>query len=660
MHDIFHVQDKTTLTVIVTVDEHRPTAKRHKPYQVVCRHSSGNYLLLNFFHANSAWLKKQLPEGEMRLISGRAEWYHGQLTIAHPDYILSLEQASELPEIEPIYPLTAGVFNRQMIGWTERMLQALPKMPEWLDAAFCKQQHYPPWGEAIRQLHRPTIPAMTAGDGEAMHAQDMSQHLEYQRAHQRLAYDELLANQLALALIRQHQQQKLGRVLAGSGQLQQQALQHLPFQLTHGQKQVLLDIQRDMASNQRMLRLLQGDVGSGKTAVALFAGLQAIESGVQVAMMAPTDIVARQHYAWLAQQCEPLGVEIALLTGRDKGKARRLLLEKLAQGEIHWLIGTHALFQEYVIFHDLGLVVIDEQHRFGVNQRLQLTDKAKQPPHLLLMTATPIPRTLTLSQFGDMDCSRLTEKPPNRQVVETRVMPMRRMAELFPRLQQAMQRDERIYWICPLVEESEQVAMTAVTARYQEFAERFGEANIAMVHGKMKGEEKDAAMLRFANGDVKMLLATTVIEVGVNVPEACIMIIEHAEHFGLAQLHQLRGRVGRGDKPAYCLLLYGQSLSKQGEARLSVMRQSNDGFFIAEEDLRLRGAGELLGTKQSGLPEFHFADLQRHADLIRIAHDDMQLTLHRDATLTSPRGQALRYLLYLHEYEGTVHYLFSG
>ncbi|TAN50237.1 MAG: ATP-dependent DNA helicase RecG, partial [Rhodospirillales bacterium] len=498
------------------------------------------------------------------------------------------------------------------------------------------------WEEALRATHAPECEA------------DLSP-LTPNRA--RLAYDELLANQLALALVRRSMKKLAGRAIAGDASLRRKVKAALPFELTAAQVRSVSEILADMAEPSRMLRLLQGDVGSGKTVVALFAMLNAVEAGAQAALMAPTEILARQHMATLAPLAEAAGVPIALLTGRDKGKARQAILDQLASGQIPLVVGTHALIEEDVAFKDLALAVIDEQHRFGVHQRLGLSGKSRAAD-VLVMTATPIPRTLTLTAYGDMDISRLDEKPPGRKPVDTRAMPLGRAEEVMSAIQRALAQGAKVYWVCPLVEESEKIDLKAAEERFTALDAHFP-GHAGLVHGRLKAAEKDRVMQAFAEGPLSILVATTVIEVGVNVPEATVMVIEHAERFGLAQLHQLRGRVGRSERPSVCLLLYG-ALTETAKARLKIMRETEDGFRIAEEDLRLRGAGELLGTRQSGLPEFRLADLAQHGDLLAVARDDAKLILERDPELESERGQALRTLLYLFARDAQVATLRSG
>jgi ATP-dependent DNA helicase RecG len=432
----------------------------------------------------------------------------------------------------------------------------------------------------------------------------------------------------------------------------------LPFSLTNSQQVAIAEVLKDMAGEQRMLRLLQGDVGAGKTAVALMAMLAAVESGGQAVLMAPTEILARQHFATLSRMAAPAGVTIDVLTGRTKGRERDAILERIASGETQIVIGTHALFQDNVVYNDLVLAVVDEQHRFGVHQRLRLTAKGISP-HMLVMTATPIPRTLVLAAFGDMDVSKLTEKPAGRKPIQTVVVAQERVGEIVDRLRAALAEGKKAYWICPLVEESEESDLMSVEERHATLASVFGPA-AGLVHGRMSGPEKDAAMLAFKSGETRLLVATTVVEVGVDVPDATIMVIEHAERFGLAQLHQLRGRVGRGDEASSCILLYKGPLSENGRARLSILRDTEDGFRIAEEDLKLRGEGELLGTRQSGTPGFLVASLEAHGDLLEIARKDAAYVLERDADLTSERGEAIRTLLYLHRRDEAIRFLRAG
>ncbi|MFN3232562.1 MAG: ATP-dependent DNA helicase RecG [Alphaproteobacteria bacterium] len=630
-------------TITVRVDKHEKPGNRRSPYRVICSDDTG-FLSLVFFHARDDYLKKLLPEGELRVVSGRVEEFQGGRQMTHPDHVVRESEKAGIQIVEPVYPLTAGLSAKVLTKAVRAALLKAPELTEWLDPNFKKQESWVDWALALKTAHSPE--KTTDLEPGAL-------------ARQRLAYDELLANQLVLGLVRQRQHKGKGRAIKGTGLLRRQLQEQLPYTLTGAQQQAIGEILEDMAQPHRMLRLLQGDVGSGKTVVALSAMLAAVEEGAQAAFLAPTEILARQHHDTLLPMAEGLGIKVALLTGRDKGKAREALLANLADGSIDVLVGTHAVFQEHVIYKDLALAVIDEQHRFGVHQRLMLSAKGEGPVDVLVMTATPIPRTLALTAYGDMDVSRLTEKPPGRKPVETRALPNTRLDEVVRGVERAVGQGAQIYWVCPLVEESDTLDVAAAEDRYEALKRRFGD-RVGLVHGRMKGPDKDAVMERFAVGDLSILVATTVIEVGVDVPNASIMVIEHAERFGLAQLHQLRGRVGRGAEQSSCLLLYGQPLTQTAQQRLKVIRDSEDGFFIAEEDLRLRGAGELLGTRQSGMPDFRLADISAHADLLAAARDDAALILSNDPKLSSARGKALRVLLYLFERDAAMRYLESG
>ena len=631
-----------TITVTLTVGRHEPSRSKRQPYRVKCTDGTDDVTLV-FFHARHDYLRRTLPEGELRIVSGTVELFRNEIQITHPDYILSPENAKDLPLVEPVYPLTEGLTLKTLGKAIRKALNDLPDLPEWQDASFVSRRNWPSWREAVLAAHTPNgLGALSPETPE--------------RA--RLAYDELLANQLALQIIRAKMKKRSGRRIDGDGRLRERVIAALPFALTGSQKMAVAEISADLASPNAMLRLLQGDVGSGKTVVALLTMLQAVECGGQAALMAPTEILARQHLATIEPLASKIGLTCAILTGREKGKTRRTILDGLASGEIDIAVGTHALFQESVEMQDLMVAVIDEQHRFGVHQRLNLAAKGKGVD-VLVMTATPIPRTLLLTSYGDLETSQLREKPPGRKPIDTRTVPLDRLSEVVDGLERRLATGVKAYWVCPLVDESEFIDLGAAEERYALLKARFGD-RVEVVHGRMKSKEKDAAMSRFADGDAQVLVATTVIEVGVDVPDATVMIIEHAERFGLAQLHQLRGRVGRSGAESVCLLLYGSPLGETAKARLKIMRETEDGFRIAEEDLRLRGGGEILGTRQSGLPAFCLADLAAHGELLAAARDDAKLILNRDPDLEGVRGKTLRVLLYLFERDAAVFNLRSG
>jgi ATP-dependent DNA helicase RecG len=608
------------------------------PLRVRCIDEDGHQITLVYFADRGGYARKLLPVGERRLVSGKLERYGSALQIVHPDHVVPVGQVDAIPEREPVYGLTEGIANRRMGGLVASALERAPALPEWIEPSVVATRRWPSWRAALDRVH----------------------HLDNEGpARDRLAYDELFANQLALMLVRADTRRRRGRPLPGTGKLTSALIPTLPYRPTGAQMRAVAEITGDLAQSAPMLRLLQGDVGSGKTLVALLSMLAAVESGAQAAMLAPTEILSRQHFANLTALLDGLPVRIAILTGREKGRARAETLERLASGDIDILVGTHAIFQEAVTYKDLGLVVIDEQHRFGVHQRLMLANKAEHPAHVLVMTATPIPRTLTLTVYGEMDVSRLDEMPPGRQPIDTVVMNLERLPEVYAALGRHVERGGQAYWVCPLVEESENGDLAAAEARAASLREYFGAA-VGVVHGRMKGVQKDEVMADFQAGLIQVLVATTVIEVGVDVPNATLMIIEQAERFGLAQLHQLRGRVGRGSGKSVCLLLRAPSVSETAKQRLSLMRETNDGFRIAEEDLRLRGAGEILGTRQSGEPEWRLADPVQMAELLPVARDDARLLVDRDGGLSSERGQAARILLYLFERDAAVGLLRSG
>lgn len=633
----------SVVTVEVEITEHRPPPRKGRgPYRVIGEDETGDVMLV-FFQNNPTWIERALPIGARRWVSGKLELWDGHLQIVHPDRILDEESLHKMPAVEPVYGLTEGLFPRVLARSIDGALSRLPKMPEWQDAEFLTKRQWPGFGAALESVHHPENPAAIDPASPAF---------------SRLAYDELLASQLALRLVRRNMRVNKGRSNAGDGALSGKIINALPFALTKAQSIALEEIRADLASNKRMLRMLQGDVGSGKTIVGLLTMVSAVEAGRQAALMAPTEILARQHFARIAPMVEAAGMTCVLLTGRDKGNERAGKLAALADGRAQIIIGTHALFQDAVTFHDLGVAVVDEQHRFGVHQRLALSDKGLAVD-ILVMTATPIPRTLMLTFFGDMDASNLREKPAGRQPILTRAMPLDRLSDVVEAIGRALKTGARVYWVCPLVNESETLDVAAAEERYATLISVFGK-QVGLVHGKMPPKAKDEAMAAFIRGDSKILVATTVIEVGVDVPEASIMVIEHAERFGLAQLHQLRGRVGRGMAQSTCLLLYKPPISETATARLDIMRQSEDGFRIAEEDLRLRGEGEILGTRQSGTPGFKIARLDVHTGLLQVARDDAELILNLDPELANPRGQALRHLLYIFERDEAIRLLRAG
>ena len=640
---ILEVQAPAVCTVEVTIGKHNAPAQRGRPYRVMVEDASTTFQLV-FFRSHGEYLQKQLPTGHRRVVSGKVEMFDGVGQMVHPDHILTPDEAAQIPAFEPVYPLTGTITQKAMFKATAGLLADLPDLPEWIDPALHAREGWPTWAQALEMAHRPQSSLDLAATSAAR---------------QRLAYDEVFAHQLTLALARAQQRRGRGRVTAGDGTKQRKVLAALGFSPTGAQTCAVAEIAEDMAKPHKMNRLLQGDVGSGKTFVAFMALLSAVEAGGQGVMMAPTGILAHQHLEGLRPLAEEAGVVLELLTGRDKGKERAAKLAALAAGNIHILVGTHAVFQKDVVFSDLRLAIIDEQHRFGVAQRMELGAKG-EAVDVLVMTATPIPRSLALAQYGDMDVSILDEKPPGRTQVTTALVATSKMDQVIDRLRAAVAEGRQCYWVCPLVEESEVSDMTAAEERFKLLRAALGEGVVGLVHGQMPPADKDAGMAGFVSGETKVLVATTVIEVGVNVPNASIMVIERAESFGLAQLHQLRGRVGRGSAKSTCLLMYQAPLSETGQKRLAIMRETEDGFRISEEDLAMRGAGDVIGTAQSGLPRFRIADLERQAALMAVAQTDARKLLLDDPDLISPRGKAARVLLWLMEQDKAIRLISVG
>ena len=630
-----------TVTVEVEVGSHFPPRGKG-PYRISVRDSGLEFQVV-FFHARGDFLQKLLPTGQKRLISGKVELFDGIAQMVHPDHVLRVEEAGELPLFEPVYPLVAGITQRLVARAALGAIARTPPLNEWIDPHFLAQNGWPNWRDAVVAAHAPTDQAGLA---------------DTHPARQRLAYDELFAHQLTLSLARALHRRSVGVASIGTGMMQARVLASLPYVPTAAQTRAVGEIVADMAAPLRMNRLLQGDVGSGKTLVAFMALLVAVESGGQGVMMAPTEILARQHRDGLIDLAAATGVRLEILTGRDKGAERESKLAALRDGRIAILVGTHAVFQKDVIFHDLRLAVVDEQHRFGVAQRMELGAKG-QAVDVLVMTATPIPRSLALASYGDMDVSVLDEKPAGRRAIRTALIPTARLDEVVAHLVQAVAEGRQAYWVCPLVEESEVLDYASTEARFAALRAVLGD-RVGLVHGQMPPVEKDAAMARFVAGQTAVLVATTVIEVGVNVPNASIMVIERAESFGLAQLHQLRGRVGRGAVQSTCLLLYQAPLSESGERRLKTIRDTEDGFKISEADLSMRGAGDLIGVAQSGLPRFRVADLERQAGLMAVAQSDARALLALDPDLSGPRGRAARLLLWLLDQDRAIRLISVG
>lgn len=632
-------------TFLITVGRHSPGKTRSQPYRIRVYDETGEMTLV-FFKAYGSTLERQFPEGAQKLISGKVEIYNAEAQMSHPDYVLDPEHADDLPNFEPVYPLTAGLspkIARKSVWSALKTVSLGQALPEWIDSHFLKQNDWPSFNEAILRLHQPN------------HIVDASPSAPPLK---RLAYDELLAKQVAMALVREHNRALKGEALTAKGEYVDDVLRASPFPPTGAQARAFEEIKADMSTSSRMARLLQGDVGAGKTFVAALASAYACEAGAQVAVMAPTEILARQHADTLGAMLEPAGLVVEALTGRDKGQARKAINSGLSEGHIDVVVGTHALFQDGVEFDRLGLVIIDEQHRFGVRDRLRLTEKG-DAPDLLVMTATPIPRTLALTSYGDLDISILDEKPAGRQPIETVALPLQRLDDVIDAAGRAVKKGDQVYWVCPLVEDSEVSDLSSAEDRHRQLTAIFG-GRIGLLHGRMSAADKEAISKTFKAGGYDILVATTVIEVGVDAPNATVMVIEHAERFGLAQLHQLRGRVGRGEKKSSCILLYKSPLSHNGKERLNILRESEDGFLIAEKDWELRGSGDLLGAAQSGVPRFRLANLDKHRDLLEAATQDARLLVQQDPGLTSERGQAARVLLYLFEQDFGIAMMRAG
>lgn len=644
LRSVSTLNEEIFVTLIVQIQGYSPSQRKGGPLRVHVKDDTGAFDIL-FFNSNLKYIQKKLILGSKILVSGKPVFYGGKFQISHPDYIGPTQSLPDFQGPSPVYPLTAGLSTKIVAQVAKTALKLIPFTPEWLDPNFLNQYNWPFWKEALTFLHTPRS------------SHDLS---PASPARQRLAYDEILAQQLMLLMSRHHHTKTYGRSFRNNQTLFTQFLKMLPFDLTPCQDRVFKEILKDLSEEKRMLRLLQGDVGSGKTIVAFLSALHVLESNAQVAILAPTEILASQHFMTLEPWAKNLGISIELLSRQYSQKKRgKEIKEALEDGTLSLIVGTHALLEDDVIFKDLGLVIVDEQHRFGVEQRLKLLKKGDKPD-ILVMSATPIPRTLQLVSFGDMDLSTLYEKPKNRKSIITRVLPLERIGDVVQGISRILDQNQKVYWVCPLVEESEVLDLTAAQERFLSLQKIFGNENVSLLHGKMKPSEKELTMQNFVEGHVKILVSTTVIEVGIDVSSATLMVIEHAERFGLSQLHQLRGRVGRGEQSSTCLLLYAHPLSDIARKRLNILRETEDGFKIAEEDLKIRGAGDLLGIHQSGYDIYKCADLYEHQHLLPLAQKEARLILEKDPHLLSERGQNLRHLLYLFNREEACHYLMAG
>ncbi len=644
MDGIANAVHNNIATLKLHIDRHQPPprGRAHIPHRVFAHDETGDIQLV-YFRAQGGWVEKLLPVGETRYVSGTIGFFQGEKQITHPDYVVEADKFEDMPLVEPVYPLTQGLSSRALIKLTRQVLETLPDLAEWMPPERLAEFGWPSFREAMVASHAPDTP---------------DDALLWSKNRMRLAYDEYLAGQLALLIVRSQLVAPRGIARRFTGAISAKVEAALPYSLTDGQRHAIDDIRRDLAAPERMSRLLQGDVGAGKTVVALLAMAAMSESGAQSTLMAPTELLASQHYRSLAPICASVGLGIELLTGKMPAADRRAALERLRSGESSIAVGTHALFQLGVEFNNLGLTVVDEQHRFGVHQRLALSEKGEHAD-LLVMTATPIPRTLVLTHFGDMAVSILREKPRGRQPIDTAVTSIAEYDRVVQRLKARIDEGAQAFWVCPLVEESETLEVVAAEDRFAELKKVFGD-QVVLIHGRLSAAAKQEAMDRFQRDEAKILVATTVIEVGVDVPNATIMIIEHAERFGLAQLHQLRGRVGRGSQRSACLLLYKEPLNETATARLETIKGTEDGFVIAEKDLELRGQGDVLGTRQSGMPGYHLAVPDVHRHLLEWAHDDAKAALIHNPGLSGPDGEALRVLLYLFRKDLAIPLLRAG
>ncbi len=631
-------------TLKLHIDSHQkpPKNRPHSPYRVYCHDESGKISLV-FFHVKGNWLERSLPIGEIRYVSGEIGFFNGEKQITHPDYIVKIEDFNQLPLVEPLYPLTHGLSSKALRKLIVQALEKLPKLDEWIEKERIEQFGWPDFSSAMRSIHAPKTPQEAQIDSAAR---------------MRLAYDEYLAGQLSLQIIRSNLVKQKGVSRKFSGKITNKINNILSFELTRGQKIAIREIIADLESNDKMSRLLQGDVGAGKTIVAFFAMAAMAEVRTQSALMAPTDILANQHYKTLKPLCEQVGLTITILSGKMKAGERKKALEEIKSGKSNIIVGTHALFQSEVEFNNLGLTIIDEQHRFGVYQRLALSEKGKNCD-MLVMSATPIPRSLVLTHFGDMDVSILREKPAGRKAIKTAALPIEKYDKVIMRLKAQIESGAQAFWVCPLVEESEIMQLVSAQERFLDLQKYFGD-KVALVHGRLGQNEKQQIMQDFQAGKYKILVATTVIEVGVDVPNASIMIIEHAERFGLAQLHQLRGRVGRSDKESACLLLYKPPLGEIAKARLDIICKSEDGFEIAQRDLELRGQGDILGTRQSGMPGYKIVVPDIHRHLLEYAHQDAKKIIKNNPYLSGKQGEALRSLLYIFRKDSAIPLIRAG
>ena len=631
------------VTVEVLVKAHKIGRSRASAHRVTVQDTEVSFQLV-FFNARKEYLENLLPVGERRIISGKLEFYDNIPQIVHPHHVKKINEEKAIVRFEPVYSLTSGVSQKLMFGTINGLLEKLPKLGEWIDHELLKIKGWPSWQDALKSAHCPV-----SADGAS----------NTNPARLRLAFDELFSHQLSLSIARNKIKRSKGRANISTGIFQTKVLNNLPFKFTEDQKLSIRDILDDLKKPERMNRLLQGDVGSGKTIVAFIGLIAAVEAGGQGAIMAPTEILARQHFETLLPLAEKAGISLSLLTGRDKGNSRRSKLADIKEGRTNVIIGTHALFQADVVFQDLRFAVVDEQHRFGVNQRLELGKKGSVVD-LLIMTATPIPRSLALAQYGDMDISIIKQKPPGRKPINTALISDVRIDEVVDKLKKSIAKGAQAYWVCPLIEESEVLHYTAAERRFEQLRAKLGEGVVELVHGKMSSETKDKIMDRFVSGNTKLLVATTVIEVGVNVPSANIMVVENAEKFGLAQLHQLRGRVGRGSNQSTCLLLYKEPLNISSRKRLSILRETEDGFKISEVDLNLRGSGDAIGTAQSGLPRFRMANIDIIEMLMETAHQQARYLLAKDPNLETPQGKAARNLLWLMDQDKSIQLITVG